>query len=542
MNVYLRNKILNVSIRTKILGLCIIGSVMLLALAGGAMALTWAQGKLLDHVLVANQALSHHHTLVMMHDAIRIDVLNLQRADSTEKTKAAQDQLKNHTLVFRDMIIANRACPLPDDLVALLKANEANEDDFVFQAEALFSKAANDHSALSAPLLEGFLRQFETLDQQLKTLTQSFQNHLHSKQELNQAYRHYSLKVTAVSTVCGLILLMVLGWVLSGLIARPVWATQAVLKTMADGDFTGRVTVACDDDIGVMGSALNHMADSIEIILRGISERAGALDHAASILAHTSDNIVHAAESTAQQARSAATAAEMVSSNIATVSTAAAEMTVSIQEIAQQTENTVRIADNCLSVASDFRSTITRLDVSSASIGEVVKAISAVAEQTNLLALNATIEAARAGEAGRGFAVVAGEVKSLSQQTAGSSADISQKIAAIQADSRACVEAIARITVIIEKINQSSQTVASAVEEQSATTSEISRTVTQAATGGSQIAKSVTALSDNVSAATNGSLQIQESARELAQLSRSLRELVTDMRFRATTTPEPSSP
>src|SRR5690606_26053119 len=123
------------------------------------------------------------------------------------------------------------------------------------------------------------------------------------------------------------------------------------------------------------------------------------------------------------------------------------------------------------------------LSESSAQIGEVIDVITSIAAQTNLLALNATLEAARAGEAGKGFAVVANEVKELAKQTSLATDEIGTRIAAIQRDSSGAVEAIGRIQEVIARVADLQTTIASAVEEQTATTNEISRSVTDAARG-----------------------------------------------------------
>ncbi len=148
-------------------------------------------------------------------------------------------------------------------------------------------------------------------------------------------------------------------------------------------------------------------------------------------------------------------------------------MTRSIQDIASGLSEAARVARQAVSVAESTNETISKLGESSALIGQVIKVITSIAQQTNLLALNATIEAARAGEAGKGFAVVANEVKELAKQTAKATEDISQRIEAIQGDTKNAVGAISQISNIISQINDICNTIATEVAQQTAGAREI---------------------------------------------------------------------
>ena len=176
-------------------------------------------------------------------------------------------------------------------------------------------------------------------------------------------------------------------------------------------------------------------------------------------------------------------AAQQVSQNLQTVATGAEEMGVSIKDIAKNATEAAKVATSAVKVAETTTAIVSKLGESSTEIGQVIKVITSIAQQTNLLALNATIEAARAGEAGKGFAVVANEVKELAKETAKATEDISRKIEAIQTDTKAAVDAIASICGVINQINDISCTIATAVEEQNATTNEMSRNVSEAAHG-----------------------------------------------------------
>jgi methyl-accepting chemotaxis protein len=321
-----------------------------------------------------------------------------------------------------------------------------------------------------------------------------------------------------------------LGLWIARLILDPVLRVRDALNRLADRDLTVKVGGAGRDEVGQMADALGRALEALREVVDSMSGSSSALAGNAEELSSVSSQVAAGAEETTSQASSAAAAAEQVSRSVQTVAAATEEMSSSIREISQSSTDAVRVAANAVGEAEAASTTIAKLGASSAEIGDVVKVITSIAEQTNLLALNATIEAARAGDAGKGFAVVASEVKDLAQETSRATEDISHRIEAIQADTEAAVSAVARISQIIEEVNNYQTTIASAVEEQSATTSEMARSVSEAANGAASIAGSIEYVASAAQSSSTGIGEAQRAANELAQLSSELRELTA--RFR----------
>ncbi|MET8153293.1 methyl-accepting chemotaxis protein [Actinoplanes sp. NPDC049668] len=322
----------------------------------------------------------------------------------------------------------------------------------------------------------------------------------------------------------------VLAWRITHSITRPINDAASVLAGVADGDLTHRVNVTSTDEVGRLGLSANAALTLVSKVISELTHSAEGLADTSRRIGGLSGQIARGAEESSAQANVVAGAAQEVSLNVQTVAAGAGEMGASISEISHNAHEAATVAAGAVDQVRITTETVSRLGDSSRMIGDVVKAITNIAEQTNLLALNATIEAARAGEAGKGFAVVAGEVKDLAQETARATEDISRRVEAIQADTASAVAAIADVTEVITRISDYQTTIASAVEEQTATTNEMNRSVGDAAAASEQIAVNIGSVAD---AARNTTASVDESRRasgELDELSRSLQALVAGFR------------
>jgi hypothetical protein len=212
------------------------------------------------------------------------------------------------------------------------------------------------------------------------------------------------------------------------------------------------------------------MADTIEQEANATLNRVRGLTQNAAGAARV---MAEASERTQSNAHSANMSCDHALRTAESVAGAAQELSQAISEITRQVSGSTRVAQNAVAAGDSSRQSIEALSERARQIGAITGMIADIAERTNLLALNATIEAARAGEAGRGFAVVASEVKALAVQTARSTEDITRQLDGMRLAAGSAAEAGLRMVSTVGEIEQMSQSIAAAVEQQGAATASI---------------------------------------------------------------------
>ncbi len=373
------------------------------------------------------------------------------------------------------------------------------------------------------------------------------------KAEAFASIKALKIKIT-ITVLLACIVIAVIALFISRSISAPVIKCVDMAKTIARGDLTQTLDIDQNDEIGILARSLNKMSKNLRTMFTDIASGTRTLTVSSTELSNISEKIATNSRQTAEKSNSVAAASEEMSSNmdsvasateqatanIQTIVTASEEMTSTINEIASNTARGSETTSQAVEKARQVSEKVDKLDKASIEISKVTETISDISEQTNLLALNATIEAARAGEAGKGFAVVAGEIKALAQQTADATSEIKDKISGVQTTTAESVTAIESIVSVINEVNEIVTTVATAIEEQSATTSEISNNVGQIAEGiqevndninqtsavVGEVTRDITDVSQAAKEMNNGSQEVNTSSTKLSELAEKLSKMI----------------
>jgi methyl-accepting chemotaxis protein len=411
-------------------------------------------------------------------------------------------------------------------LSPLLEAENAavskvsDDANVVVEGGAPSPAAAADGAAAVSSSFTLYQRTLPKLDQLIQT-------------RLSGVYQDPTTRSEWIVAICVLIgIYLFVGFFLS--VRRSVKGVVTALDAAYDGDFTTTAEVETRDEIGAMAATLARTMQKMQravLVVDSIGSKARALTVSSDELSDVSSRMEATAADTTDRISAVSSAAEQVAASVQAVAASTQEMSASIRDIAERADEAAKVANEAVETAAHTNEAVSRLDASSAEIGDVVKLITAIVSQTNLLALNASIEAARAGEAGRGFAVVAGEVRDLATETARATETISSRINANQQTTGGVVASIAQITKIVQYISEIQTSTAGALERQAAMTAEIGRSAAEAAAGTEHIAVNINAVTSAAASTSAGASATQHSAAAFSSVATDLEQLVASFRL-----------
>jgi methyl-accepting chemotaxis protein len=384
-------------------------------------------------------------------------------------------------------------------------------DDWFVTGMQILKPAAN---ATELPVPFIIARKAETATKEIERLMET---------ALADGFQFRSAAESNVSTSRRNLILLTLTIFLVGLaiaalfaqsLSRPLYNAMELSERVAAGDFNTRIATTRRDELGrlikslqVMQDALRAQADTsrsefeskerdraqaidshIAIFRKEIGNVLGQFERLTGDMTGTARTLSDSAANADIHAKGVAGTAEQTSDNVTAVATASDELARSILEIRRQLDHSAETAGRGIALARNAKEMVGGLADGAKSIDSVVNLIREIAEQTNLLALNATIEAARAGDAGRGFAVVASEVKALAGQTRKATEKIDGYIGGIHSSTGGAVDAMHSIDTVMMEINELTNVIKAAIEQQHHATDEISGNIQNAANGTRNVA------------------------------------------------------
>ena len=361
--------------------------------------------------------------------------------------------------------------------------------------------------------------------------------------DATSAYRR-TLIFIAIAVLASIAISAIIGFLVQKSIINAAGSLTRVSRAVAEGDLTQRVNLTSKDELGTVGAAVDSMTDTFAQIINRVTDSSTQVATAAQQLSVNAEQTATGAEEVAAQAETVATASEEMSAtsmdisrNCQLAADNSLQASTAVNDGAEVVQNTVGYMNNIAQRVKGTATSVEALGQRSDQIGAIVATIQDIADQTNLLALNAAIEAARAGEQGRGFAVVADEVRALAERTTRATREIGEMIKAIQNETKSAVlameegvrevekgtegaarsgKALEEILTQINEVNMQVAQIATAAEEQTATTSEITNNIHQ-----------MTAV---VGSSANAAHESASAAAKLFQLAEELKGMIS--RFR----------
>ena len=477
----------------------------------------------------------------------RVNIRGMLLDDSVERMEAnAATIRKNDSIIDQDMSHLEKS--LKQDLRKDFTKLQKLLVEYRPVREKIISLALSGEREEALDLMRSDGLAFEKdIDATIGTLLDLEVKQAKENLEQNDAAAWMSIKLNILLVLIGVVAAAVIGYFLARHITGPLRKVADFAEAIASGDLTDRLNLQRKDETGQLAAAMNVMADKLRSIITLLFQQSSSVAAAADRLTSTSSAMANGTEEVSSQSMTLAAASEEmaatsneISSNCHMVADGARKASDSATTGSTVVSNTVAGMERIASRVQASAATIIRLGENSEKIGTIIGTIQDIADQTNLLALNAAIEAARAGEQGRGFAVVADEVRALAERTARATREIGGMIQDIQRETADAVSSMEQGVAEVENGTKEAALSFSALEEIKRMVDSVAMQIAQIATAAEQQTATTSEIAGNIQSITEimmdtsrGAHETASEAQEMTLLAEELKKVVEQFRLPA---------
>ena len=385
----------------------------------------------------------------------------------------------------------------------------AQRNVYLSNREKIFALKRDGRTEEALRLLEQeFMPQSQAYTENMGRLLENQRQQVNALAHAIQDNRKTSNTLLVLMGVVSVALSILISWLLSTSITKPLADASAVAERVASGDLSAHIAVSGKDELSKLMASLADMQTKLASVVHNVRQGAESVSTASAEIAQGNHDLSARTEQQASALEETAASMEELSSTVR-------HNADNARQANQLALNASQVATQGGAVVSEVVDTMRGIHEASSKISDIISVIDSIAFQTNILALNAAVEAARAGEQGRGFAVVASEVRSLASRSADAAKEIKTLI-------NTSVDRVAHGSTLVDKAGTTMEEVVSSIRRVTEIMGEISAASSEQSAGVTQVGEAVTAMDQ----ATQQNAALVE---EMASAASSLRNQSNDL-------------